>query len=378
MLTSAVLALALGFGGPALQDEQDNGRPTKVVQLGALDGGLPRTMFQVPMERMETPKISPKWGWQFEWCVPVLCKPDGVNPRFYPRFRVFEQQKKDAGDLAEQVGQMCARLWELTVTRLRMDHKLPTNMGIVDIFLCFGGKAGGEQLIDEDKQELTDFNTPRKVNTIYIYAVQTFTDPVEMAREVAHEYGHAILPPVGGFKEPEDWANGYLGERLYLKWFRDLLAAKVLGPQDVMGAEVEELDAWLSRKVDPLVNAAAMRGPDLGILSKPGPKAMDAYIGLVMYAESLLPTPVFARSLKVITAAAAEAYPKAMVEATSEVTSYVCHVPKALVNKPIWIPLGKGKLIGEVGIVKKIGDWAQVKSGTTGFKVENPKPKDGS
>ena len=40
-----------------------------------------------------------------------------------------------------------------------------------------------------------------------------------MDSKIAHEYSHLALPPLGGdYKEPEAWANGYLGERLLVRW----------------------------------------------------------------------------------------------------------------------------------------------------------------
>ena len=50
--------------------------------------------------------------------------------------------------------------------------------------------------------------------------IDTSKPQAEACRELAHEYGHAVLPAIGGFKSPEDWANGYLGERLFLRWLR--------------------------------------------------------------------------------------------------------------------------------------------------------------
>jgi len=241
-----------------------------------------------------------------------------TDKNLHARFRVFEQQKRENGDLAEQVARMALRLWDLSFQRLRRDHNPVTNFGIVDFYLCFGGKAGGEQLMDVDPQEKSPEGGSKKVNTIYIYAIQTFTDPVEMAREVAHEYGHATLPPVGGFKEPEDWANGYLGERLFLKWIRDLMVTKAYGPFDAMGADLPSLDAWVKKKVDPLAESAGKAGPANPLLAKEGPKAMDAYLGLALYAEATLPAKVFGRSLLLTGSTAAVDYPKAIALAAEE------------------------------------------------------------
>ncbi|MGC8843030.1 MAG: hypothetical protein ACP5QS_03735 [bacterium] len=73
--------------------------------------------------------------------------------------------------------------------------------GVVDIWLCENGEGGGEQI----------------GKNIYIYQIGKERDDVELLREVAHEWGHHIIPPVGPYEEPEEWANGYIGERLLLK-----------------------------------------------------------------------------------------------------------------------------------------------------------------
>jgi hypothetical protein len=83
--------------------------------------------------------------------------------------------------------------------------------GIVDIWLCEGGEAGGEQV----------------GRNIYIYQIEKGREEVELIREVAHEWGHHIIPPIGPYEEPEEWANGCIGERLLLKLFLDNLPSSL-------------------------------------------------------------------------------------------------------------------------------------------------------
>lgn len=367
-VVSALLVTAWAASGPVAEFSTQS-QETKVLGLPNFDGGEPRTQIQVPGERLSRPKLCPKWSWEYEWGFPGLGKPEGAQS-FRPKVRVFEQQRREIGDVAEQVVRMTMRLWDLNYRRLKMDHNPNVNFGIVDVYLAFGGKAGGEQLIAEDPQETTAEGAPKKVNTIYIYAIQSFTDPLEMAREVAHEYGHATLPTIGGFNEPEDWANGYLGERLYLRWLRDLLANGKLKETDAMGATLAELDRYVKQQVDPIVDVAALNGPDLSELSKTGKRGMDAYMGLALYAESTLPSNVFARSIKLTGSTSATDYPKAIVLASDEPDSYVFNVPARFANKPIWVPLGKASVVGQAQIVKKQGDWALVKAADS-FRVVN-------
>lgn len=180
-----------------------------------------------------------------------------------------------------------------------------------------------------------------------------------MAREVAHEYGHAVLPPVGGFRQPEDWANGYLGERLFLRWLRDDIAARRLTPDDAMGASLDKLDAWVKKHVDPLVAVAATNYPDPVALSQEGTPGMDRYMGLALYIEQISPPQVFAQSMKLAAKGPAKEYPAAIVDAMSHSRQVTLGVPTQLQGKKMWIPLGKGRLSGATVIVKR-GDWAQV------------------
>lgn len=73
-----------------------------------------------------------------------------------------------------------------------------------DVWLCRNGEAGGEQW---------DRN-------IYFYDLDAKRSSIEWIREIIHEYSHLALPPIGGYKAPEYWANGYLGERLIIRWLQ--------------------------------------------------------------------------------------------------------------------------------------------------------------
>jgi len=71
-----------------------------------------------------------------------------------------------------------------------------------DVWLCTGGGGGGEQWR----------------SNLYFYHLETPRSSIEWLREVVHEYSHLALPAIGGYQSPEYWANGYLGERLLVRW----------------------------------------------------------------------------------------------------------------------------------------------------------------
>jgi hypothetical protein len=308
-------------------------------------------------ERLDPPKFSPKKfdgrRWEFDWATSAYAT--AQEGRKDIRFRVFSQERKADKDVALSVAVMDLRMWQLVHHKYKLDHPdMGSGFRVVDEYLCWGGDAGGEQSLGED----IEAGRPRRANTIYIYDIASFRDPMEMAREVAHEYGHAVLPPVGGFKTPENWANGYLGEKLFLRWIRDSFEAGRLDAGSVMGTSFQSLDGWVKKNVDPLIVEAASRAPDKTLLAGQGQKAMNAYLGLMLYADSVLPSTVVSQSMKLVGSMSASDYPDAIVDAASR-GSYTVNIPNLLYGKKLWLPIGKSKVQGGA-VVARSGPWAQV------------------
>lgn len=380
VLSPSALALALAAFG-LLQGNQQQ------VHQYNLPNNANLTV-QFVGERLDPPKQSPRLfddqRWEFDWLTRGFGNvgEEGVAAL---RVRVYSQMRKaEDVDIAPKVTRMVLRIWDRAFHRLKIDAPSAFNGGVVDYFLCFGGKAGGEQLFDKEMVVNPADGSSKlvKVNTIYIYRLSTFQEPVEMAREVAHEYGHAILPPIGGFKQPETWADGYLGERLFLKWIRDDMVAGKLTPDDAMGATIDKLSAWLAKNVDPLVTQAAYQEPIPALINE-SRGGMDDFIGLALYVEALCPPAILTRSLQY----AADAhrgggdsgvtlptdYADYVAQAASEMDSLTLSVPQNIFDtkKPIWIPLGKGACTGAKVLTRK-GGWAQVAPLTSNIIVKNP------
>jgi hypothetical protein len=334
------------------------------VGISSESSAYPHLSYSVRNQRLDPPRYSPKkFGtddpqpYEFDWVIAAMAKyTEGLQPVL--RFRVYSQEKKSEGDRAPVVTRMLLQLWKLAQTRYRFDNPSLYHEGVIDVFLCWGGDPGGEQRFDV----YTEGHFTYKVNTIYIYDLASFTNPVEMAREVAHEYGHAILPPVGGFQTPEDWGNGQLGEKLFLRQMRDRLAAGSLETDDMMGASLKGLDAWVAHEVDPLVLQNASQGPAFGLLEGHGQGAMDAYTGLVCYADAILPADVVAKSMMIIGSTNAKDYPAALLAACQAKERVVIGIPTLLKGKNLWVPLGDGKAVG-ARVLKKNGDWALISPG---------------
>jgi len=321
--------------------------------------------YQDTKEPFEPARESPKkFGedkqpWQFPWMVAGFSHVAGDPIGKDLKFRVYSQEQK--GNRAVQVTRMLLRLWTLNVERLRLIHNPRYHGGLVDVFLCFGGKAGGEQLFDQElgRDSITGKDVIYDANTIYIYDMPSFTDPVEMAREIAHEYGHATWPPKGGFKEPEEWSDGYLAEKVYLRWIRDALANNTLTPDDVMGATKAGLDKWIATNVDPLVMNASQIQPTTELLADKSKAGMNAFIGLAVYLETIYPASVFARSMKLGTYEAKD-YPPAAVLAAEEPDQITLKIPASLSGKSLWIPLGTGKISGAKILKSDPNGWVQI------------------
>ena len=315
-------------------------------------------------DKLSPPKLSPKsFGtppkqWSFDWRTASYGMENGQQNL---KFVVFSQERSPSSDRATKVARMLSRLWEYNYGTLKMDHSTMFGNGRVDVYLCWGGKAGGEQLFDEDGQY---GGRAEKVNTIYLYDLNSFTGPVEMAREVAHEYGHATLSPIGGYTEPEYWANGYLGERLFLKHIEAMMEKGLLGPEDAMDATAPQLKAWLGENVDPLVARAASSGPNMAELRDKSKDGMDAYMGLALYIDTLFPERVFGRSMEMVGSNDAKDYPDSIVFAAEEPDSYTLKIPSYLAGKPIWIPFGGKVTMTGATIARKSGDWALIRPGT--------------
>ncbi len=343
-------------------------------------GPLGNNMFELQLvqrgQRLEPAKLSPKkFGdnqWEFDWLTSGKGVENDPN-QLRLKVRVYSQERKEVADKALAVARMAMQIWDRAYHRLKVDS--PTESGVVDFYLCFGGKAGGEQRFDEEI--VPGLSRTAHVNTIYIYRLDTFKEPVEMAREVAHEYGHAILPAVGGFKEPEAWSNGYLGEKLFLKWIKKDMVAGRLGPDDAMGATIQELGAWLASNVDPLVQQAAYQYPETNLIGD-SRNGMDSFLGLAMYTEALCPPSVFVRSLAYVADAHKDQsvpndYGQFILQAASEVEALTLSVPQSIFDskKPIWIPLGKGSLQGATILSRKNG-WAKVAPLVGNIVIQNP------
>lgn len=315
-------------------------------------------------ESKKSPKLfgDPPQPYLFDWVMAGFgrLESDDVG-KFSARFRVYSQSSRTHKELAPGVTRMLMRLWDYSARSLKIDHSREINSRVVDLYLCYGGTPGGEQLFDEDIES----DRRKRVNTMYIYDLPSFKEPIEMAREVAHEYGHAILWPIGGYRVPEDWGNGVFGEKIFLTYLRNELQAKRLTPEDAMGVMAGDLDEWVKKNVTPHIEAAAASGPSSLLEDGVDKGAMDASVGLIQYMQEILPGEVFRQGMKLASGQGARAngLAPAFVEAVKFKEGCVLAISEVRRKKPFWVPLTPSGTVRNATILSRKGDWAKIKMG---------------
>lgn len=368
--------LSLLFGLSILQQNQQHVSLGHKPDLrGTLDDGT--GMFWVHGNPTDVPQLSPqKFGkpakpWEFYYHTDAYAN---VNPKTGLadlRFRVFSQSAERNETFGRNAAFELLVLWSFVHSRLHLDHKQIYEGGVVDVYLCEQGEPGGEQAFEPIP------GVDAQANSIYIYDVAHFNDRMEQARELAHEYGHAILPAVGGFdakKGAEYWANGFLGEKLFLRWGRDAIAHNLEQEIGFMYAPQVMIDYWVQKHVDPLVMAAAHRPVTSPLYEAKSREAFDAYQGLVLWCDSIMPAGMFGRSMTLIGSEKAKDYIFSAVQASEE-AEWSPKIPTAIAEKgsAIWIPVGTGTVTGNVSVVEKQLGWWLVKP--HGQMTVHPKPE---
>ena len=270
---------------------------------------------------LEVVKKSPlkfppnKKPYEFEWLTEGYVRAWRSTNDPQLRFRVFSQDRVVHSDLSLQTTQLLLRLWTYNFNDLKIDHKPDYSHSCVDVYLCFSGDPGGEQLFDEDPQAK---GISSKVNTIYIYDLPSLKEPLEKVREICHEYGHASLPAVGGYDKPEYWANGYLGEKLFMSW----LSTQPMTADQLYGSEPEVLKKWVSKTCDPLILNGATNYPATKFFAGKSADSMNRYIGLMLWMQVALPAKIMSQSMKLMRTYNPQEVPAAIVQAMEGAEPY--------------------------------------------------------
>lgn len=228
------------------------------------------------------------------------------------RVQVYAPAQEDLGQ-ADKVCVFLMLLWDMLTERLGYEHPIQYEQ-VVTVYLVKGGKPGGEQKVTS----ALEGGKQVARNSIFLYDHANLTDPMELCRELAHEYGHATLPNVGGFDRPEYWANGYLGERLFLRWLAADLESKRITKNMAFDIDLPALRSWLAKNVDPLGRSVLTGGFDASGLGGKDEAACDCFLALFLAADSLYGSRVVGRALKLSNGTAPKDAYAGLVRAVAE------------------------------------------------------------
>lgn len=198
----------------------------------------------------------------------------GAPAGYTQRFLVYGATP-ETGSLMLRSSRLLLLLWGEVKRRLQRDH-LPEEPA-VQVWLSVQKGAGlspdiaGEQFKSQ----------------IYLYDVLHDRAPIEWVRELAHEYGHYSLPGISGYTDPEEWANGILGEKLFIKWLDTSMAQHTVRIEDLPFVTPAELKEFDDHEITPLVEKVISRGPDRSGLAARDASGMTSYVSLALYADSL-------------------------------------------------------------------------------------------
>lgn len=244
--------------------------PDRILPGDSLAADLDREAIRGPLDglivvpRRSSAVKDPRDRAEFSSSVHVYLSDNGALVR---RF-IVHAPDRDGAPLARRCGRMLAWLW--TAAHARFGSTARGLFGApVHAWMTRSGEAGGEQFR----------------NNLYFYRLFEPRTGLEWAREIAHEYGHYLLPAPSGYTDPESWANGVLGERLFLKWILDDLQAGVTSADALPFATRAELEEYRSRQIAPLLARMRVDGPDAASLAKTDRDAFDNYTALLLYAD---------------------------------------------------------------------------------------------
>jgi hypothetical protein len=385
-LDSLLFSLAVLSSTAGGADAGGEGSPVRyaTTQLKGQWHTYNRSMVQANRDPMPDPKISPNNKWTFTHLTVGYGRLRPEDP-FVHRFRVFSPDAQTQASLGDPTTRALLRLWDIMVNRAWRDHSREILGGAVDVYLAKGGAAGGEQRMSSDRQStlgMDPFTTssdgkPQRVNVIYLYQVDQQMPAIERLRETAHEYGHASLPNIGDFTAPESWANGDFGERLFLHWVRENLTKGLIKSEDVLGATLADLDAYVAREYTPRVKKGAFDAPSERILKTKSEEAYWHWVSMALWIEAILPPRVFSRALEMGATQEPDpfGFPKGVVEGVADFERVELTLPDWAVGQKVWIPLGKGAIQGGKVLNRQLTGWAQVITSSKIIVLTYPKAK---
>jgi len=173
--------------------------PDLPVNASSLPYGLGTLV--VPKSYLPTLATEPQHEWKFAKVSYLYLPVSGSNSQKSALFCAVHYTSGSDAPLAGRIAGLLALAHQTLVQKTRREA---AGTAPFDVWLCAGGQSGGEQWR----------------SNLYLYNLETPRSSIEWIREVVHEYSHLALPAIGGYNAPEYWANGYLGERLIVRWLQ--------------------------------------------------------------------------------------------------------------------------------------------------------------
>ncbi len=224
--------------------------PDLPVSAASLPYGLGTLV--VPKSYLPTLATEPQHGWKFAKVTYFYLPVSGPNSQKSALFCAVHYASGSDAPLAGRIAGLLALAHQTLVQKT--GREAANGTASFDVWLCAGGQSGGEQWR----------------SNLYLYNLETPRSSIEWIREVVHEYSHLALPAIGGYDAPEYWANGYLGERLIVRWFQrtpngpaevgavwgDFRGASnfdrlLIAPPLALYKKIGPNAAWLSRRDEP-------------------------------------------------------------------------------------------------------------------------------
>mgnify|MGYP000586758573 CR=1 FL=1 len=264
---TALLAAAVLAGGPGA-----TGSGAREIVLRDPRLGSPRTRYYEvyrpanPHDYPRSLRTDPRYRQDYPWQIWGLVWEKPGDP---PTRRLFvHYQRPEHEGLARRVAATLATIYWIAREYLGVAPRAEPRSRRdpdpqVHLWLRADGEAGGEEFLGH----------------LYLHAADQPRAAAEWIREIAHEYAHAVLPSIGPYSEPERWANGYLGERLFLKWLIDS------GQSGVWGESFPEA-GYLAAQIAPLRNRFLEEGPFDPALFRGDAAGMERLIGFVLAIEA--------------------------------------------------------------------------------------------
>lgn len=194
----------VGAGLPdTISEDQLSNLPVKSQKISNINAVVVQ-----PADYIASKATEPQHNWVFGRITYVFVSGksgDGANLTLFCRLHYSDPDQKD---FARRAGSLLLLAHNTLIQRTA--HAPYNDNRPFDVWICNAGQMGGEQWQDN----------------IYFYDLSTQRSSIEWIREIVHEYSHLALPAIGGYTAPEYWANGYLGERLIVRWMAQTPSTK--------------------------------------------------------------------------------------------------------------------------------------------------------